>query len=75
MPNPHQPSVLQKIAQITLPVRQSMGLTRRQLVHRWRKSVTHSHPQLMTTDLFPEETQMLLEAFEKTRPALYPLNP
>jgi cephalosporin hydroxylase len=71
MQDSHKTSVLQKIVQVTLPVRQSMGLTRKQLVHRWRKNVTHSHPQLMTTDLFPEETRMLLDAFEKTRPAIY----
>lgn len=71
MPNPHNSSLLKNIIKVTLPARQSMGLTRRQLVHRWRKNVTHSHPQLMTTDLFPEETRMLLDAFEETRPAIY----
>ena len=52
-------------------MRQAVGFTRKQLLHKWRKSVSHSHPQLMTTDLFPEETKMLLDTFEEARPKTY----
>lgn len=70
-PAPSSPSLLKRFIHDTVPFRQSIGLTRKQLVHRWRKSVSHSHPQLMTTDLFPEETAMLLDTFEKARPQTY----
>ena len=64
-------SLTRTILDATVPARQRIGLTCPQMLHRWRKSIVRSHPALLTTDLYPEETAMLLNAFEEARPLTY----
>lgn len=71
MSQPPPPNLIQRLLHSTLPTRLRYGLTRHQIIHNWRKHVSYSHPQLLTTDLFPEETKMLLEAFSRSRPTNY----
>ena len=64
-------SLIRTFLDTTVPLRQRMGLTRPQMLHRWRKSIVRSHPQLLTTDLYPQETKMLLDAFREAKPRTY----
>jgi cephalosporin hydroxylase len=60
----------------TLRLRQRLGLTRPQIAcfapSRWLwTAVTRSHPLVLTSDLFPQETAILLESFKESRPLTY----
>jgi predicted O-methyltransferase YrrM len=70
-------SFYQAFADSTLGLRSTLGLTRHKIAARpvmfflW-STLLRSHPlQLATTDLFPEETDLLLKLFEQRRPKTY----
>jgi len=73
IPHPisYRKSLLRSFLDATVPHRLRMGLTRPQIAHWWWKSVIRNHPQVLTTDLFPEETEILLNAFRDARPSTY----
>jgi cephalosporin hydroxylase len=75
---PHtQPQSLGKsLSGATLNLRRRIGLTREQIAARpfslqvWN-AVVRQHPLVLRTDLFPEETELLLGCFEAARPQTY----
>lgn len=60
----------------TLRLRQSVGLTRQQIASRplslrlWNV-IVRQHPLVLRTDLFPQETAILLDCFKTARPKTY----
>jgi len=69
-------SIAGRFIAATVPFRLRLGLTRSQIAASpfklwcW-KAATRSHPLVLTTDLFPQETEILLEAFQASRPKTY----
>ena len=60
----------------TVPLRRRLGFTRSQIASsRWAcwgwSVITHSHPLVLKTDLFPPETELLLRLFKESRPLTY----
>ena len=69
-------SIARKFLQATVPLRLRLGLTRPQIAAvafpRWCwQAVTGSNPLALTSDLFPQETELLLKTFAEARPLTY----
>jgi cephalosporin hydroxylase len=57
----------------TIPFRVRWGFTRSQIIspHWWWCVLRRTHPQVLQTDLYREETELLLKLFREARPATY----
>jgi len=71
-----KPPLAKAILRATVPLRKRLGLTRPQIAasafrHWCWHAVTGSHPLVLTTDLFPQETRLLLNTFGEARPLTY----
>ena len=74
--NTQKVTLYRAILRATMPLRTRLGLTRHQIAAsafpRWCWcQATGSHPLALTTDLFPQETELLLKTFREARPLTY----
>ena len=75
-PNTQPQSLGKTLSGATLNFRRRIGLTREQIAARpfslqvWN-AVVRQHPLVLRTDLFPQETELLLRCFREARPKTY----
>jgi cephalosporin hydroxylase len=75
-PSIQSKSLARQFLHASLPLRKRMGLTHWQIAASpfslwcW-KVIVRSHPLLMTTDLYPQETELLMKLFKESCPEAY----
>lgn len=75
-PDTQSKSLAKTLSGATLQFRRRIGLTREQIAARpfalqlWNV-IARKHPLVLRTDLFPQETELLLRHFKESRPKTY----